>query len=83
MIAIERAARAMYDAVAPDWDWDDPDAELLRRMYRANARAALATLRNISVTMRNQGEAYLANRADVSAESLWQAMLDAALNEAE
>ncbi len=35
---IERAARAMYDTVQPDWDWDTPDAELLRKMYRANTR---------------------------------------------
>jgi len=45
MTAIERAARAMYDNVKPDWDWDDPDAELLRAMYRENARAAIAAIR--------------------------------------
>lgn len=82
MIAIEHAARAMYDAVAPDWDWDDPDAELLRRMYRANARAALAALREATVTMRSQGDAHLSS-ADASAESLWHTMIDAALGEAE
>jgi len=45
MTPIERAARAMYDTVNPAWDWNDPDAEPLRRMYRDNARAAVLAIR--------------------------------------
>jgi hypothetical protein len=69
MTAIERAARAMYDEVQPDWDWNDPDAELLRRMYRANARAALIALREPGIAM------------DVAALRVWQAQIDAILSE--
>ncbi|MBB3955705.1 hypothetical protein GGR38_002661 [Novosphingobium sediminicola] len=29
---LERAARAMYDNVQPDWDWSDPDAEPMRKI---------------------------------------------------
>ena len=32
MTMIDRAARAMYATVQPEWRWDDPDAELLRQM---------------------------------------------------
>jgi hypothetical protein len=71
MTAIERAARAMYDEVQPDWDWDDPDAELLRRMYRANARAALVALREPVMAM------------DDGALGIWQAQIDAILGEGE
>lgn len=69
MTAIERAARAMYDEVRPEWDWNDPDAELLRRMYRANARAALIALREPGIAM------------DAAALRLWQAQVDAILSE--
>ena len=80
MTPVERAARAMYDVVSPDWAWDDPDAELLRRMYRANARAALGALREASAGMRQAGGDHLEG-AQASAESLWIVMLDAALAE--
>lgn len=69
MTAIERAARAMYDEVQPDWDWNDPDAEMLRRMYRANARAALTALRDPGLAM------------DAAALRMWQAQVDAILSE--
>jgi hypothetical protein len=69
MTAIERAARAMYDEVQPDWDWSDPDAELLRRLYRANVRAALAALRDPGVGM------------DAGSLRAWQAQIDAILGE--
>ncbi|WP_235523646.1 hypothetical protein [Sphingobium sp. Leaf26] len=68
MTMIERAARAMYDNVRPDWDWDDPDAELLRRMYRDNARAAIGALREPSDAVTSAGYA-------------WTAMVDAVLAE--
>lgn len=69
MTAIERAARAMYDEVQPDWDWDDPDAELLRRMYRANARAAIAALREPGIAL------------DTNALRLWQEQIGAILSD--
>lgn len=69
MTGIERAARAMYDEVQPDWDWNDPDAELLRRMYRANARAALTAFREPGIAM------------DEVALRVWQAQVDAILSE--
>lgn len=78
MTPIERAARAMYDTVQPEWDWDDPDAELLRKMYRENARAAILAIREPSEAMRevnpSQGQV-------IYAEDIWQAMIDAMLDE--
>jgi len=68
--AVERAAHAMYANIAPDWDWDDPDAELMRRMYRENARVVLATIRDPGVEM------------DAQAIAAWQAAIDAMLAEA-
>lgn len=69
MTAIERAARAMYDEVQPEWDWDDPDAELLRRMYRANARAAVAAIREPGIAL------------DATTLRRWQAQIDAILGD--
>lgn len=68
--AVERAARAMYANIAPDWDWDDPDAEPMRRMYRENARVVLATIRDPGVPM------------DAPALAAWQAVIDAMLAQA-
>ncbi|WP_336960136.1 hypothetical protein [Sphingobium aquiterrae] len=85
MTPIERAARAMYDTVQPDWDWDDPDAELLRRMYRENARAALLAIRSPSPDQCRIGhEASAAQSpagvsAHESVEAIWTAMVDAAM----
>ena len=67
--ARERAARAMYANIAPDWDWDDPDAEPMRRMYRDNARVVLATIRDPDLSM------------DSTALAAWQAIIDAMLAE--
>lgn len=91
MTPIERAARAMYDVVQPEWDWNDPDAELLRRMYRKNARAAIAALREPDDLMVQAGaeivrhigpdesdEAFLSDAANI-----WRLMADAALAERE
>lgn len=89
MTPIERAARAMYDAVQPEWDWNDPDAELLRRMYRENARVAIAAIREPDEFMAQAGaeivrhigpdesdDAYLNDAANT-----WRLMIDAALGE--
>ena len=86
---IERAAKAMYDVVQPDWEWDDPDAELLRRMYRENALAAIAALREPDEFMIQAGaeiarhigpdesdDAFLHDAANI-----WRLMVDAALAE--
>jgi len=89
MMPIERAAKAMYDAVQPDWEWSDPEAELLRRMYRENALAAIAALREPDELMIQAGaeivrhispdesdDAFLNDAANI-----WRLMVDAALGE--
>lgn len=89
MTPIERAARAMYEAVQPEWDWNDPDAELLRRMYRENARVAILSIRDPDELMEQAGaeivryigpdesdEAYYNDAANI-----WRLMIDAALAE--
>lgn len=79
MTMIERAARAMYDTVQPEWDWDDPDAELLRLMYRDNARAAIRALREPDEAVTSAG--YNALQCYNSAADAWRAMVDAVLAE--
>lgn len=79
----------MYDTVKPDWEWDDPDAESLRRMYRANAKAALLALKEPSEAMIDAGadivgsvnkdESDFAIRDDT--KSVWNMMIDAAVSE--
>ncbi|WP_145958924.1 hypothetical protein [Sphingobium sp. SCG-1] len=81
MTPIERAARAMYEAVAPEWDWADPDAELLRRMYRANARAALQSLRLATDAMCEAGGDHVEQTGRITVDTLWTVMMDAALEE--
>ncbi len=89
MTPIERAAKAMYDAVQPEWDWNDPDGELLRQLYRDNARAAIAALRDPDELMIRAGaeiirhigpdesdDAFLNDAANT-----WRLMVDAALSE--
>lgn len=83
MTPIERAARAMYDAVAPEWDWDDPDAELLRRMYRANAKAALQSLRSPTDAMCEAGGDHVDQAVRITVDALWTVMMNAALEEDE
>lgn len=68
--AVERAAHAMYANIAPEWDWDDPDAEPMRHMYRENARVVLTTIRDPGVQM------------DGPALAVWQVVIDAMLAEA-
>ncbi|MES1984045.1 MAG: hypothetical protein V4461_03725 [Pseudomonadota bacterium] len=81
MTPIERAARAMYDAVLPEWSWDDPDAELLRKMYRANARAALLSLRDPTDAMCEAGGDHVTQGERITVDALWTVMMDAALDE--
>lgn len=83
MTPIERAARAMYDEISPDWDWDDPDAELLRIMYRANARAAFVSLRVATDTMCRVGRDHAGKIDPASIDRIWTVMMDAALTEGE
>ena len=52
---IDRAAHAMYATVQPEWTWEEPDAELLRQMYRDNARPAILPIRNPSPAMESAG----------------------------
>ena len=89
MSPIDRAARAMYDTVRPEWDWDDPDAEPMRRMSRDNAKAAILALKEPSEAMVdagadvvgsvNKAESDFAVRDDT--RSVWSMMIDAALGE--
>jgi hypothetical protein len=73
---LERAARAMYDNVQPDWDWNDPDAEPLRRMYRDNARVAFMAVMEPSAAMIGKGD----GKVDTScSRDVWQAMVAAML----
>lgn len=84
MNPIERAARAMYETVQPDWDWDDPDAELLRQMYRANARAAIAALHDPSEAMLMAAarlDPGMSPDAAIRGALYWKAMLGAALEQ--
>ncbi|WP_245653941.1 hypothetical protein [Novosphingobium rosa] len=73
---LERAARAMYDNVQPDWDWNDPDAEPMRKLYRDNVRVAFMAVLEPSAAMVRRGENKL-DRADCLA--VWQAMVAAML----
>ena len=91
MTPIERAAKAMYDAVQPEWDWNDPDAELLRRMYRENARVAISALRDPDEFMIQSGAEIIrhissdeSNDAFLNdAANIWRFMVDAALSDRE
>ena len=91
MTPIERAARAMYDAVQPEWDWNDPDTELLRRMYRENARVAIAALREPDELMIRAGAEIVRHIGPDESEdaflndaaNTWRLMVDAALAERE
>lgn len=78
---LERAARAMYDTVQPDWDWHDPDAEPMRRMYRDNARAAFMAVMEPGAAMIAKGERKLGDRqlGGGNCVAVWQAMLAALL----
>ncbi len=69
---LERAARAMYDNVQPDWDWHDPDAEPLRKMYRDNARAAFMAIMEPSAAMISHGDSALDHAAR---RAVWQGMM--------
>jgi hypothetical protein len=73
---LERAARAMYDNVQPDWDWHDPDAEPMRKMYRDNARVAFIAVMQPSAAMIRKGDSKLGN---ASCLAIWQAMVAAML----
>lgn len=73
---LERAARAMYENVQPDWDWNDPDAEPMRKMYRDNARVALMAVMEPSAAMIAKGDSKLATAGSLD---VWQAMLAALL----
>jgi hypothetical protein len=66
----------MYDNVQPDWDWSDPDAEPMRKLYRDNARVAFMAVMEPSAAMIGKGDAKL-ERGDSLA--VWQAMVAALL----
>jgi hypothetical protein len=73
---LERAARAMYDNVQPDWDWNDPDAEPMRKLYRDNARVAFMAVMEPSAAMIARGDSKLDGASGLT---VWQAMMAALL----
>lgn len=73
---LERAARAMYDNIQPDWDWSDPDAEPMRKMYRDNARVAFMAVMEPSAGMVSKGSRKLESS---DCATVWQAMVAAML----
>jgi len=73
---LERAAHAMYNNVQPDWDWNDPDAEPLRKMYRDNARVAIMAVMEPSAAMIRKGDSKPGNAGCLA---VWQAMVAAML----
>ena len=75
LMPLERAARAMYDHVQPDWAWSDPDAEPMRRMYRDNARVAFMAAMEPSAAMLGKGDGKLG----AGSLMVWQAMVAALL----
>lgn len=75
---LERAARAMYHNIQPDWDWNDPDAAPMRKMYRDNARVAFMAIIEPSATMIRKGDSKLSSSASLA---VWQAMVAAMLQE--
>lgn len=79
MTMIDRAARAMYATVQPEWSWDDPDAELLRQLYSDNARPAILAIRDPSQAMENAGQDER-QRSDTVART-WRTMIDACLED--
>jgi len=66
----------MYDNVQPDWDWSDPDAEPLRKMYRDNVRSAFMAVMEPSAAMVSKGDSKLKGDGCVV---VWQAMVAAML----
>lgn len=89
MTLIETAARAIYDAVRPEWDWEDPDAAPLRQFYRRAAQSVVEAIREPSETMLASGADIVATvtqdmeqdayRDD--ARETWHKMIDALLEE--
>lgn len=88
MTPIERAARAMHASAQPEWPWDDPDCEPLRKIYRDAARAMILSLHEPTEAMREAGaevvrgtnpaesdEAFQSDAANV-----WRFMIEAALH---
>lgn len=73
---LERAARAMYDNVQPDWEWHDPEAEPMRKLYRDNVRVAMMAIMEPSEAMIGKGNARMEG-SDCLA--VWQTMLAAML----
>lgn len=86
---IERAARAMYDIIKPDWDWNDPAAGSLRQIYRQAAKAVLAALREPAEKAIEAGMEVVKNVHPGMSEAghrddtieIWHMMLDATSKE--
>ncbi|HEX7873153.1 MAG TPA: hypothetical protein VF475_09595 [Sphingobium sp.] len=87
MTLTERAAQAMHASAQPEWPWDDPDCEPLRKIYRDAARAMIASLREPTVEMRQAGAEIVrtVNPAETldafesDAANIWRIMVEVAL----
>ncbi|MET0363219.1 MAG: hypothetical protein ABW169_01075 [Sphingobium sp.] len=91
MTPIERAAQAMHASAQPEWQWDEPDCEPLRKIYRDAARAMIASLREPTDAMRQAGAEIVSavNPAEnqeafeSDAANIWRFMIEVALQQQE
>ncbi|MET0240868.1 MAG: hypothetical protein ABW184_13340 [Sphingobium sp.] len=91
MTMIERAAQAMHASAQPEWPWDDPDCEGLRRIYRDAAKAMILSLREPTLAMQEAGAEIVRNVRDTETEeafqsdaaNIWRLMIEAAVQAGE
>ncbi len=81
MTLIEKMARAAYEVnplIGTTWD---QIAEVLRQRFVQAQRAALAAAREPTEAMMSAGADAVSTLFDPGAKAVWQAMVDAALEE--
>ncbi|QUT04363.1 hypothetical protein KFK14_14960 [Sphingobium phenoxybenzoativorans] len=83
MNIVERAARAMFATANQLHDWNEPNAEPLRKIYRENARAALHAIREPDEEMIGAADDLTDTHANIHPTGLevWYTMIDVALDE--
>jgi hypothetical protein len=82
---IERAARATFEAIQADGagfkePWDDPSMARVRETYRVGVRATIAAIREPTEEMIGD-RVVRAHGYAGDVDMVWQAMIDAALEE--
>lgn len=86
MTPLERAAKAAYEQGEAERsttfgvDWDDPSLENVRETFLRRTRAILTAIREPSEGMADAGSKAAAYHGE-DGRPVWQAMIDAALNE--